>query len=79
MEVEKRAIEKVLADEKAEGRLPFLVPEMEHYDIRSVNPSTGEIRLIEVKGHKGLEIYAELTEDEAELATKEKERDTGFT
>ncbi len=45
---------------------------MEHYDIRSVNPSTGEVRLIEVKGHKGLEIYAELTEDEAELAVRER-------
>lgn len=73
-EIEKKAVEKVLADEKAEGRIPFLVAETEHYDVRSVNPSTGEIRLIEVKGHKGLEIYAELTEDEAELAAKEKER-----
>ncbi|MCX8185271.1 MAG: helicase-related protein [Sulfolobales archaeon] len=73
-EVEKKAIEKVLADERAEGRLPFLMPEREHYDIRSVNPSTGEVRLIEVKGHKGLEIYAELTEDEARVASREKER-----
>jgi hypothetical protein len=64
----------VLADEKAEGRIPFLMPETEHYDIKSIHPSTGEIRLIEVKGHKGLEIYAELTEDEAEIAAKEKER-----
>jgi hypothetical protein len=72
--IEKQAIEKVLADEKAEGRLPFLVPETEHYDVRSVNPTTGEIRLIEVKGHNGLEIYAELTEDEAKVAAKEKER-----
>ncbi|MGC9095461.1 MAG: DUF3883 domain-containing protein [Candidatus Bathyarchaeia archaeon] len=72
--IEKQAVEKVLADERAEGRLPFLVPETEHYDVRSVNPSTGEIRLIEVKGHNGLEIYAELTEDEAKLAAKEKER-----
>ncbi|MEM4282782.1 MAG: DUF3883 domain-containing protein [Candidatus Woesearchaeota archaeon] len=73
-EIEKRAVEKVLADEKAEGRLPFLMPETEHYDIKSINPSTGEIRLIEVKGHKGLEIYAELTEDETKVAEKEKER-----
>ena len=73
-EIERKAIEKVLADERAEGRLPFLVPETEHYDIRSVDPSSGEVRLIEVKGHKGLEIYAELTEDEVELAAKEKER-----
>jgi superfamily II DNA or RNA helicase len=73
-EIEKQAVEKVLADEKAEGRIPFLMPETEHYDIKSINPSTGEIRLIEVKGHKGLELYAELTEDEAEIAAKEKER-----
>ena len=73
-EIEKRAIEKVLSEEKAEGRIPFLMPETEHYDIRSVNPSTGEIRLIEVKGHEGLEIYAELTEGEAEVAEKEKDR-----
>jgi superfamily II DNA or RNA helicase len=73
-EIEKQAVEKVLADEKAEGRIPFLMPETEHYDIKSIHPSTGEIRLIEVKGHKGPEIYAELTEDEAEIAAKEKER-----
>uniref|UniRef100_A0A7C2NZU6 DUF3883 domain-containing protein n=1 Tax=candidate division WOR-3 bacterium TaxID=2052148 RepID=A0A7C2NZU6_UNCW3 len=71
--IEEQAIEKVLATERAEGRIPFLVPETEHYDVKSINPSTGEIRLIEVKGHKGLEIYAELTEDEADLAAKEKE------
>jgi hypothetical protein len=73
-EIEKQAIEKVLADEKAEGRIPFLMPETEHYDVKSINPSTGKIRLIEVKGHKGLEIYAELTEDEAKVAAKEKEK-----
>jgi superfamily II DNA or RNA helicase len=72
-EIEKQAVEKVLADEKAEGRIPFLMPETEHYDVKSINPLTGEIRLIEVKGHKGLEIYAELTEDEAKVA-KEKEK-----
>jgi len=73
-EIERQAVEKVLADEKAEGRIPFLMPETEHYDVKSINPSTGEIRLIEVKGHKGLEIYAELTEDEAEFVAKEKEK-----
>jgi hypothetical protein len=73
-EVEKQAVEKVLADEKAEGRIPFLMPETEHYDVKSINLSTDEIRLIEVKGHKGLEIYAELTEDEAKVAAKEKEK-----
>ena len=72
-EIEKQAIEEVVRVEKAEGRIPLLMPEAEHYDIKSINPSTGEIRLIEVKGHKGLEIYAELTEGEADLAAKEKE------
>lgn len=73
-EIEMKAVEKVLEIERAEGRIPSLVPETEHYDIKSVDPSTGEIRLIEVKGHKGLEIYGELTEDEAELAAREKDR-----
>ncbi len=73
-EIEKQAVEKVLSDERAEGRIPFLMPETGHYDIKSINPSTSEIRLIEVKGHKGLEIYAELTEDEAGVAEKEKDR-----
>ena len=71
--IEEQAIEKVLATERAEGRIPSLMPETEHYDIKSVDPFTGKIRLIEVKGHRGLEIYAELTEDEADLAAKAKE------
>jgi len=73
-EIEKKAIEIVLAVEKNEGRIPYIVSETEHYDIKSINLSTGEIRLIEVKGHKGPEIYAELTEDEAKAAAKEKEK-----
>jgi hypothetical protein len=50
------------------------MPETEHYDVRSIDPVTGEIRMIEVKGHRGQEIFAELTEDEAEFAAKEKGR-----
>ncbi|MDW7970201.1 MAG: DUF3883 domain-containing protein, partial [Sulfolobales archaeon] len=73
-EIEKRAIEEVLAYERAKGREPTDVSATEHYDIRSVNPSTGEVRYIEVKGHKGLEISAEITESEAEVAQREKER-----
>jgi len=73
-EIEIQAIEKVLAIERAEGRLPSLMPPTEHYDIKSIDPSTGEVRLIEVKGHKGFKIHAELTEDEVEVALKEKER-----
>jgi superfamily II DNA or RNA helicase len=73
-EIERRAVEIVVDIEKAEGRLPILMPETEHYDVRSIDPVTGEIRMIEVKGHRGQEIFAELTEDEAEFAAKEKGR-----
>ncbi|MEM1557689.1 MAG: helicase-related protein [Thermoproteota archaeon] len=73
-EVERQAVEKVVEVEKTEGRIPILVAETEHYDIRSINPATGEVRIIEVKGHSGREVYAELTEEEANLAEKERER-----
>jgi len=73
-EVEEKALEIVMKTEKDEKRVPKRVPETEHYDVRSVDPSTGEVRLIEVKGHKGPEVYGELTENEAELAKKEHDR-----
>ncbi|MEM1574083.1 MAG: helicase-related protein [Candidatus Methanomethylicaceae archaeon] len=73
-EIEKQAIQIVIEAEKADGRIPTLVPETEHYDIKSIDLITGEIRIIEVKGHKGHEVYAELTKDEASIAEKEKER-----
>jgi superfamily II DNA or RNA helicase len=72
--VEEEAIRIVMEKEKSENRIPKRVPESEHYDVRSINPSTGEVRLIEVKGHSGPEIYGELTEDEASIAEKEHER-----
>jgi len=34
----------VLVVERVEGHIPFLMLEKEHCDIRSVNPSTGEIK-----------------------------------
>ncbi|MEM0010808.1 MAG: DUF3883 domain-containing protein, partial [Candidatus Bathyarchaeia archaeon] len=70
-EVEEEAVNFALKVEAGEGRIAVIVPESEHYDIRSVDPETGEVRKIEVKGHAGPEIYAELTDDEVELARRE--------
>ncbi|HDN73987.1 MAG TPA: DUF3883 domain-containing protein, partial [Archaeoglobus sp.] len=72
--VEEEAVKFVMKIEESEGRIPEIVPDREHYDIKSVDPSTGEIRIIEVKGHWRNEIYAELTHDEAKLAEKEGKR-----
>ena len=72
--VERIAVETVMDIERREGRVPVEVPVEEHYDIKSTDPATGEVRLIEVKGHMGPEIYGELTEDEAKLAEEEGER-----
>ncbi|MEM3710056.1 MAG: helicase-related protein [Nitrososphaerales archaeon] len=68
---EEKAVEIVIEIERAEGRVPVRVPDEEHYDIKSVSPSTDEIRFIEVKGHMGPEVYGELTDEEAKLADKE--------
>lgn len=72
--VEEAAVKLVMEVERREGRVPTIVPEEEHYDIRSIDPITKEIRIIEVKGHKGPEVYGELTEEEAKLAERERER-----
>ncbi|MEM1718251.1 MAG: helicase-related protein [Thermosphaera sp.] len=72
--IEEKAVKFALKVEEDEGRIATIVSEMEHYDIRSIDPKTGEVRKIEVKGHAGLEVCAELTDDEAELARREKER-----
>jgi hypothetical protein len=47
--VEEAAVEFVIDVERREGRTSAIVSEREHYDIRSVNPETGEVRIIEVK------------------------------
>jgi superfamily II DNA or RNA helicase len=73
-EIEKKAMEFVMKTEKEEGRIPINVSEREHYDILSQDPAKGEIRIIEVKGHKGNEIYGELSEGEAKVARKECEK-----
>lgn len=69
--IEREAVNFVLKVESDEGRKAEEVPGSEHYDIRSIDPKTGEVRKIEVKGHAGFEIYGELTDSEAELARKE--------
>ena len=71
-EVEEKAVQYVIEVEKSEGRNPIRVPEKEHYDIRSVEP-TGAVRLIEVKGHSGSEVYGELTIEEAKVAQEKGE------
>ena len=73
-EVEEKAVEVVMEVERAEGRIPVRVSEEEHYDIKSVDPLSKKVRIIEVKGHYGSEIYGELTDAEAKLAEKEGER-----
>ena len=45
-----------------------------HYDLKSIDERTGEMRIIEVKGHMGNVIYGELTEAEWELARREGDR-----
>ncbi|MEM0050394.1 MAG: DUF3883 domain-containing protein [Candidatus Bathyarchaeia archaeon] len=72
-EVERRAMEYAMKYEKESGRLPEDVSKMEHYDIRSVDPKTGEVRYIEVKGRWYLDVTVELTEAEYEYAKKLKD------
>jgi len=69
-EVEKRAMEFVMEFEKRSGRKPEDVSKNEHYDIRSYDPKTGEVRYIEVKGRWGPTLVVELTETEFEYAKK---------
>jgi hypothetical protein len=56
--------------EKRNRRSPEDVSKLEHYDIRSVDPRTGEVRFIEVKGRWYLDVTVELTEAEYEYARK---------
>jgi ERCC4-related helicase len=67
-EVERRAMAYVMGFEKRNQRNPEDVSKVEHYDIRSVDPRTGEVRFIEVKGRWEVDINVELTEPEYECA-----------
>jgi len=69
-EVEKRAMEFVMEFERKNDRKPEDVSKNEHYDIRSYDSRTGEVRYIEVKGRWGPTLVVELTETEFEYAKK---------
>ena len=69
-EVEKRAMEVAMDYERRAGRSPEDVSRYEHYDIRSVDPKTGEVRYIEVKGRADADLRIELTEAEFEVAKR---------
>lgn len=71
-DVEEAAMEYVMEYEKRNGRNPEDVSRREHYDIRSVSPD-GTVRYIEVKGHTGMKVFAELTEEEFRTAKELKE------
>jgi len=73
-EVERRAMQFVMEFERLSGRVPRDVSEYEHYDIESYDPSTGEVRYIEVKGRWGPTLVVELTEPEFNYARKLGER-----
>ena len=72
--IERVAFEYAMEVERREGRIPEDVSGREHYDIKSIDPKTGEARLIEVKGHGGLEVYGELSDEEARVANEKGER-----
>jgi len=73
-EVEREAMRVAMEYERASGRVPDDVSRLEHYDIRSRDPRTGEVRFIEVKGKSGLGFEVELTETEFEVAREKGER-----
>jgi SNF2 family DNA or RNA helicase len=69
-EVERKAMEYAMDFEKRNQRSPEDVSKIEHYDIRSIDSRTGEVRFIEVKGKWDLDIIVELTETEYEYAKR---------
>jgi hypothetical protein len=69
-EIEQKAMEYTIEFERRNQRNPENVSKIEHYDIRSVDPRTGEVRFIEVKGRWNLDITVELTEAEYECAKR---------
>lgn len=73
-EVEEIAMKVAMDYEKSMGRIPEDVSSREHYDIRSIDPRTGEVRYIEVKGKSGLNLEVELTETEFEFAREKGDR-----
>ncbi|MEZ0345347.1 MAG: DUF3883 domain-containing protein [Infirmifilum sp.] len=72
--LEEEAMRFALEYERRHGREPVDVSQSEHYDIYSVDRRTGEERFIEVKGHRGPSLLAELTEDEYRVAQQLRDR-----
>ncbi|MGC9097122.1 MAG: DUF3883 domain-containing protein, partial [Infirmifilum sp.] len=73
-QVEQEAMRVAMEYERSRGREPVDVSQHEHYDIYSRDPGTGEERFIEVKGHKGPSLLAELTEEEYRMAESQREK-----
>jgi hypothetical protein len=78
--IETEAMRVAMEHERKEGRIPEDVSGREHYDILSRDPRTEEVRYIEVKGHAGPSLLAELSEAEyrfaLEKAQKKDERES---
>jgi hypothetical protein len=72
--IEAEAMRIALEHEKAQGREPVDVSGREHFDIFSRDPRTGEVRYIEVKGHAGPSLLAELSEAEYRVAQEKRDR-----
>ncbi|MEM3753491.1 MAG: helicase-related protein [Candidatus Micrarchaeaceae archaeon] len=74
--IEEAAMKFVMQKEIDEGMKPDDTPSRrnEHYDIYSYHPRTGEERFIEVKGHAGMQIFAELTEEEFLFGKEKKDK-----
>jgi len=66
--IELKAMRISLSYEKNAGREAIDVSDKEHFDILSRDPNTGEVRYIEVKGHAGSSLVAELSEEEYRVA-----------
>ena len=72
--IETEAMRVALEYERAHGREPVDVSAVEHFDILSRDPRTGEVRYIEVKGHAGPSLLAELSESEYQVAQEKRDR-----
>ena len=70
---EEKAMDYAMDYERKQGRNPKDVSAKESFDILSIDPKTGENRYIEVKGHKNLIFYAELTHNEFKVAQEKGE------
>jgi len=68
--VEFKAMRIALSYERSAGREAIDVSDKEHFDILSRDPKTGEVRYIEVKGHAGPSLIAELSEEEYKVAVE---------